>query len=166
MNIIKSQLDLNSMITYYQSPIGFLEIRGTAENITAVNFVDSETKQSDQVSTLLAGCVQQLDEYFHHKRWEFDLPLSPQGTSFQQSVWDELRKIPYGLTVSYLEIGKRIGNPKAVRAIGSANGANPIPILIPCHRVIGANGKLVGYGGGIWRKEWLLKHEQNILALD
>lgn len=164
MNTIKSHLDFDSMIAYYYSPIGLLEIRGTAEHITAIGFVDSETKQTDQVSTLLARCVQQLDHYFHHVRQEFDLPLSPQGTSFRQSVWNELLKIPYGQTVSYLEIGKRIRNPKAVRAIGSANGANPIAILIPCHRVIGANGKLVGYGGGIWRKEWLLKHEQNILA--
>jgi len=148
---------------YYRSPIGTLEICGTEEYIISVHFLDSNPEQDSQVFTLLEHCYQQLDEYFSHKRQKFDLPLMRQGTSFQKSVWEKLAEIPYGTTISYLEIAKRVGSPKAVRAVGAANGKNPIAIIIPCHRVIGANGKLIGYGGGLWRKEWLLKHEQSVI---
>ncbi len=105
-----------------------------------------------------------MDEYFNKKRKKFDLPLQPQGTNFQKAVWDALLEVPYGTTVSYFDIAKKVDNPKAVRAAGGANGKNPITIIIPCHRIIGSNGKLVGYGGGLWRKKWLLQHEQNLLV--
>lgn len=164
MKNMNSQKNSDLLITYYKSPIGTIEICETGENIISVLFLDSNDKQYSQISPLLEKCVKQLDEYFHYKRQNFDLPLMPQGTSFQKTVWEKLKEIPYGTTSCYFEIARRIGNPKAVRAIGGANGKNPIAIIIPCHRVIGANGKLVGYGGGLWRKEWLLKHEQSILA--
>lgn len=113
----------------------------------------------------LADAVKQLREYFDGKRTEFDLPLAPQGTEFQRSVWRQLQQIPYGETISYLELARRVGNPKASRAVGSANGKNPISIIIPCHRVIGANGKLTGFGGGLPTKETLLALEQRQGAL-
>lgn len=103
--------------------------------------------------------IQQLEEYFKGKRREFDLPLAPEGTSFQRTVWAELQNIPFGQTISYGELARRIQNPKAVRAVGLANGRNPLSIVIPCHRVIGANGKLTGYGGGLERKKKLLEME-------
>ncbi len=149
--------------TYYPSPLGTIEICGTEESITSVLFLDADHTDNSQSNPLLEKCVQQLDEYFHHQRRQFELPLAPQGTPFQQQVWEKLLEIPYGTTTSYHEIASRLGNPKAIRAVGGANGKNPIVIIIPCHRVIGANGKLIGYGGGLWRKEWLLKHEKNVL---
>jgi methylated-DNA-[protein]-cysteine S-methyltransferase len=146
---------------YYQSEIGLIHIMGTAAGISSLNFV--ETKNCDKFGDqpLLQACVEQLDEYFNGKRKVFSVSLAPAGTAFQQQVWQTLLNIPYGQTVSYLEIARAIGNEQAVRAVGSANGQNPIAIIIPCHRVIGSNGKLTGYGGGLWRKAWLLKHEQN-----
>jgi methylated-DNA-[protein]-cysteine S-methyltransferase len=109
--------------------------------------------------------VKQLDEYFRGERQEFELELAPRGTPFQLAVWNELQRIPYGTTISYRELAERIGKPSAVRAVGAANGANPIPIVIPCHRVIGANGTLVGYGGGLQLKRALLALENPQLAL-
>ncbi|MBN1937224.1 MAG: methylated-DNA--[protein]-cysteine S-methyltransferase [Anaerolineae bacterium] len=106
----------------------------------------------------------QLDEYFSGVRRVFDLPLGLHGTEFQQRVWRQLLEIPYGQTASYAEVARALGNPQAVRAVGLANGKNPISIIVPCHRVIGSDGNLVGYGGGLWRKEWLLKHEGCLLA--
>lgn len=150
-------------IAYYNTPIGILEICVTEQNIVSVYFLESNPDKNSQISPPLENCIQQLDEYFHHKRQKFDLPLMPQGTSFQKLVWEKLLEIPYGRTSSYLDIAKQIGNPKAIRAVGGANGKNPIAIIIPCHRVIGASGKLIGYGGGLWRKEWLLKHEQSVM---
>jgi len=113
----------------------------------------------------LSDAVKQLREYFEGKRTDFDLPLAPQGTEFQRSVWRQLQGIPYGETISYLELARRVGNPKASRAVGSANGKNPIAIIIPCHRVIGANGKLTGFGGGLPTKATLLTLEQRQGAL-
>lgn len=115
-------------------------------------------KQSD--TPTLQKAAQELSEYFAGNRKEFDIPLNPKGTDFQKSVWNALCTIPYGKTMSYGQVAAQIGNPKASRAVGMANNKNPIPILIPCHRVIGANGKLVGYGGGIWIKQKLLELEQ------
>jgi len=163
MKDLSSQKIKDIELVYYKSLIGTLEICGTEEYINRVLFLDSDFTRGSKISPLLEKCVQQLDEYFHLKRQIFDLPLSPQGTSFQKLVWEKLREIPYGRTSSYLEIARQIGNPKAIRAVGSANGKNPIAIIIPCHRVIGASGKLIGYGGGLWRKEWLLKHEQSVM---
>jgi O-6-methylguanine DNA methyltransferase len=101
--------------------------------------------------------------YFKGRRQKFSVPLLLQGTDFQKSVWRQLKKIPFGRTASYAEIAKAIGNPRAFRAVGNANNKNPIPIMIPCHRVIGSDGQLVGFGGGLWRKEWLLSHERSLI---
>jgi methylated-DNA-[protein]-cysteine S-methyltransferase len=109
---------------------------------------------------ILDDAAGQLDEYFDGQRQDFDVDLGPAGTDFQQTVWKALCEIPYGQTVSYGELARRVGNPKASRAVGLANGRNPISIVVPCHRVIGANGSLTGYGGGLHRKEWLLAHER------
>lgn len=114
---------------------------------------------------LLARASAQLDEYFAGRREAFDLPLAPEGTAFQRAVWAVLRTIPFGVTWSYAQVARRLGRPKAVRAVGAANGRNPIGIVIPCHRVIGADGSLTGYGGGLPRKRWLLAHEKAELPL-
>ena len=163
MKNMKSHQIENLQVAYYKSPIGMLEITGTGEQLISVLFIDSIQEQASEQTPLLNKCVQQLEEYFDHKRQKFDLPLSPLGTFFQKLVWEKLLEIPYGRTSSYLEIARRIGNPKSIRAVGGANGKNPIVIIVPCHRVLGASGKLIGYGGGLWRKEWLLKHEQSVM---
>lgn len=142
---------------YYESEIGLLEITANDEGITSVIFV--EERKEENTSKIVEQCLAELDEYFHQKRTEFTVPLSAAGTLFQKSVWDALYTIPYGVSASYLDIAEKVGNTKAVRAIGGANSRNPISIIVPCHRVIGKSGKLVGYAGGLWRKEWLLKHE-------
>lgn len=149
---------------YYSSEIGLIEIVGTVESIKAVNFVEADTVDPDfnpaHPSPALAACLAQLAEYFSGERREFSLKLEPEGTVFQQEVWRQLSTIPYGQTVSYLDIAHLVGDEKAVRAVGAANGQNPIAIIVPCHRVIGRNGQLTGYGGGLWRKAWLLNHEK------
>lgn len=114
---------------------------------------------------LLNRVAAQLQEYFAGTRTTFDLPLEPSGTDFQLSVWELLRKIPYGVTTSYGELARRLGDPKASRAVGAANGANPIPIIVPCHRVVGSKGELTGFGGGLDRKRWLLEHEGALMRL-
>jgi methylated-DNA-[protein]-cysteine S-methyltransferase len=119
----------------------------------------------DRGTPLLARARQQLEEYFARTRMTFDLPLEPTGSVFQRRVWDALRAIPYGTTVSYSDIARRLGGVRATRAVGAANGQNPIPIIVPCHRVVGAHGELTGFGGGIDRKRWLLEHEGALLAL-
>lgn len=130
------------------------------EAITQISFSEKSTFEQEPIHiALLEKCVKQLEEYFSGDRIYFDLPIKPSGTDFQNKVWSELNHIGYGDTISYLELARRLGDEKCIRAAGSANGKNPIPILIPCHRVIGTNGKLVGYSGELWRKEWLLKHE-------
>lgn len=149
---------------YYQSEIGLLEIVGTEESIKAAHFVVADAETADLAQTNLpaeiAACLVQFDEYFRGERREFSLRLEPAGTGFQKAVWDQLGTIPYGQTVSYLDIARQVSNEKAVRAVGAANGQNPIVIIVPCHRVIGSNGQLTGYGGGLWRKAWLLNHEK------
>lgn len=148
---------------YYQSPIGLLEITGVGEGVKSILFIEREMGEtytnSQDIFPVLVDCVTQLDEYFAGKRKGFSLPLAPEGTDFQKSVWQALGNIPYGETVSYLDIAKALDNKNAIRAVGAANGQNPIVIVIPCHRVIGSDGSLTGYGGGLWRKEWLLNHE-------
>jgi methylated-DNA-[protein]-cysteine S-methyltransferase len=141
---------------YYQSEIGLLEIIGSEEAIQAVEFVDAEPQNHDQddLPQIIADCITQLDEYFKGERQTFSLKLDPKGSEFQKAVWQQLTTIPYGQTVSYLDVAKMIGNEKAVRAVGAANGQNEIVIIIPCQRVIGSAGSLTGYGGGLWRKEW------------
>jgi len=149
--------------TMMESPIGRLLIRGDGETISGVH-MDGEhaLKKFDgdaRNDKLFAAAVEQLRAYFAGELTEFDLPLRPRGTAFQQNVWQALRSIPYGETVSYRDIAEKIKAPTAVRAVGAANGKNPIGIVVPCHRVIGANGTLTGYAGGLERKQWLLAHE-------
>ena len=119
----------------------------------------SEGEITIEIPTNLQKCIFQLREYFEGQRNHFDFKLNPQGTDFQQKVWQELLNIPYGKTLSYLELSKKLGDVKAIRAVASANGRNPLWIVVPCHRVIGTNGSLTGYAGGLWRKKWLLEHE-------
>ncbi len=140
------------------SPLGFLIIRSDGRSINGISF--SETDLQTQISCeVLEVCKDQLEGYFSGKTIAFDLLLQLEGTEFQQKVWAELLKIPYGETITYMELAVRLGDPKAVRAVGTANGRNPLAIVIPCHRVIGAGNKLTGYAGGIWRKKILLELE-------
>ena len=144
---------------YYKSDIGYLEITGTEKGISGVHFIEEKPAYVRPIHPCLHECYDQLDEYFQGKRRNFDLDLVLDGTDFQLKVWMALVKIPYGRTVSYRDIARAVGSPQAVRAVGGANGQNRIGIIIPCHRVIRSDGKLGGYGSGIWRKDWLLKHE-------
>lgn len=153
-------------IAYYSTEIGILEITGTNKEILSIGFKDDIETRPSETPECLKPCVSQLDEYFHGKRKKFTLALKLHGTDFQKRVWSALSDIPYGITKSYKDIATVIGNKKAVRAVGGANGNNPIGIIIPCHRVIGNNGKLVGYGDGVWRKKWLLDHEKKYLYVN
>ena len=149
----------SNQTTYYKSPIGTAKIVGDETGIISVSVIDDQIETSTVIPKNLQNCVQQLNEYFKGDRTEFDLKLNPQGTDFQKRVWNELLNVPYGKTRSYLEQSKKLGDPKAIRAVASANGKNPIWIIIPCHRIIGSDGSLTGYAGGLWRKKWLLEHE-------
>ncbi len=153
---------------YYKSPLGILQIKNNGNAIAELSFVKKETSVNvpenevvfkKPTSAVLKKCIIQLNDYFSGKLTEFDLELNQAGTLFQQNVWNALLKINYGRTESYLSLSKRIGNVKAIRAVGTANGRNNIAIIVPCHRVIGSNGSLVGYAGDLWRKQWLLEHE-------
>jgi len=148
---------------YYKSPLGPIEISGMPDSILSVDFVEEMLPGDADLPFCLKTCIKQIDEYFNGKRKEILLKLDPQGTIFQRTVWLQLEKIPFGAVVSYGEIASIIGKPTACRAVGSANGRNPIAIIIPCHRVVGSDGSLTGYGGGLWRKEWLIKHEKGFL---
>lgn len=154
--------------TYYQSPVGMLEIACSEHAVQSIYFVntwkgpkldESQLHPNPMQNIPAAKCIAQLQEYFDGTRKDFDFPFKQNGTEFQTKVWHALLDIPYGKTISYLELSKRIGNTKAIRAVGTTNGKNHISIVVPCHRVIGANGSLVGYGGDLWRKKWLLEHE-------
>jgi methylated-DNA-[protein]-cysteine S-methyltransferase len=170
------------------SPLGDLVLTATETGLTGVYFPTSRhhlavgspspeepapREAREGVRSNLAGETRglldrveaQLNEYFAGKRTAFDLPLEPSGTDFQLGVWELLRRIPYGVTTSYGELARRLGDPKATRAVGAANGANPIPIIVPCHRVVGSKGELTGFGGGIERKRWLLEHEGALMPL-
>ena len=144
--------------TLVQSPVGPLTLTGTEEALTGITFGDRRDGE-DAPSPMLEQAARELEEYFAGKRREFTVPLAPEGTEFQRKVWAALREIPYGTTASYKDIAVRVGKPGAAIAVGQANSRNPIPIIIPCHRVIGANGKLVGYTGGMHIKETLLAVE-------
>ena len=154
---------LSLQYAYYQSPVGLIEIGTTTAALSTLYFVE-EPRYASTSSPLLALVIQQLTEYFASTRTTFELPLHFQGTAFQRQVWQQLLQVPYGQTLTYQDIANALGNPKAVRAVGAANGQNPISIIAPCHRIIGSNGNLTGYGGGLWRKEWLLKHEGYLLT--
>lgn len=151
---------MNEQTLYTKCPLGWLRITGDDEAVHTISFGDEKGTESADPSSVLIQCREELNEYFQGKRKVFTTPWSADGTPFQQSVWQALSAIPFGHTVSYGNLARQLGNEEAVRAVGMANGQNPLAILIPCHRVIGANGKLTGYAGGLWRKKWLLEHEQ------
>lgn len=144
---------------FIQSPLGTTKIVGDANGIAEISVRNQDVEISAKIPKDLKQAVRQLNEYFSGQRTEFDLKLNPQGTEFQQKVWRELLNIPFGKTVSYMDITKKLGDVKAIRAVASANGKNPLWIVVPCHRVIGTDGSLTGYAGGLWRKKWLIEHE-------
>ena len=145
----------------HHSQIGPLEVVGNQKGILTITFGADEFETDRNLPALMAECLRQLTEYFKGRRQKFSIPLVLEGTDFQKAVWRQLQKIPFGQTASYGDVARAVGSPRAFRAVGNANNKNPIPLIIPCHRVIGSDGKLVGFGGGIWRKEWLLEHEQS-----
>ena len=149
--------------TFVETPVGPLLIAGERDAVREIHFAGATPRDGwTRDDGVLAGAVAQLRAYFAGELRNFDLPLAPSGTDFQQTVWDHLRTIPYGETTTYGTIAHAIGRPKAVRAVGAANGANPLPVVVPCHRVIGNSGALTGFGGGIEVKRWLLEHEARI----
>ena len=150
-------------ICFYDSPVGKLIIGEENGSITRVTWTQLPKEYLQEETALISECRNQLEEYFAGKRKTFDLPLAPKGTAFQQKVWSALQEIPYGDVCTYKDIAVAIGNPKGCQAVGGANGKNPIAIIIPCHRVIGKNGKLVGYAGGMGNKEFLLELEKSHL---
>ena len=147
--------------SYYSSPVGMLKIQCNEKYVVLIHFVEKAGIENDETE-LSEKVITQLEEYFAGKRKDFDLALGQKGSPFQENVWEHLIKIPFGKTISYLQLSKEIGDVKAIRAIASTNGKNNIAIVVPCHRVIGSDAKLVGYAGGLWRKKWLLEHEAKI----
>ena len=148
---------------FINTPLGFTEIQGDENGISKIHVMNEDVEISTKIPEELKEAVLQLQDYFDGKRTTFTFPLNPSGTDFQKKVWQELLKIPFGKTSSYMELSKRLGDVKAIRAVASANGKNPLWIVIPCHRVIGTDGSLTGYAGGLWRKKWLLEHENPTL---
>ena len=144
---------------YFRSPVGPIKITGHDQGVTGIQFVDQMGCDAETASDPVKIARQQLDEYFAGHRQSFDVALLPQGTPFQTAVWKALCRIPFGKIEAYGDVAQRINNPAACRAVGRANGQNPIPIIIPCHRVIGKDGTMTGYASGVWRKEQLLGHE-------
>jgi methylated-DNA-[protein]-cysteine S-methyltransferase len=151
------------MKTYYKSPIGTILIEGDERGLSKLIFADNVENEVIDENEISSLWIKQLDEYFNHQREYFELELNLKGTAFQLRVWEELLNIPFGKTISYKELSQRLGDVKAIRAVAAANGANPVSIIVPCHRVIGSDGSLTGYGGGLWRKRWLLDFESNNL---
>lgn len=143
---------------YIKTPLGIAKIMGDENGISVISIAD-EGKFSTTIPTILQEAVSQINDYFEGKRNDFTFKLNPSGTEFQQKVWKGLLEIPFGKTMSYLELSKKLGDVKAIRAVASANGKNPLWIVVPCHRVIGTDGSLTGYAGGLWRKKWLLEYE-------
>ena len=144
---------------YIKTPLGTAKIEGDENGIAVISILDTENAISKIVPEQLREAVSQLNDYFEGKRNDFTFKLNPSGTEFQQKVWKGLLEIPFGKTMSYLELSKKLGDVKAIRAVASANGRNPLWIVVPCHRVLGTDGSLTGYAGGLWRKKWLLEHE-------
>jgi methylated-DNA-[protein]-cysteine S-methyltransferase len=156
--------------TYMDSPLGRLLLAGNDDGLQLIGFPEGKMviqPEPDWIESrkIFHAAIRQLRAYFAGELHEFDLPLAPEGTPFQRSVWSKLREIPYGETISYGELATRVGNPKASRAVGMANGRNPLPIVVPCHRVIGSSGKLTGFGGGLPAKQLLLELERKQGAL-
>ena len=147
-----------TQFAYIQTPLGITKIVGNENGISEI-CIENEGEITAIIPKELKEAVSQLQEYFDGKRTCFTLKLNPKGTEFQQKVWAELQNIPFGKTISYLDLAKKLGDPKVIRAAAAANGKNPLWIVISCHRVIGSNGSLIGYAGGLWRKKWLLELE-------
>lgn len=145
-----------------KTPLGNAEIIGNVNGISKIHILDKYIEITTEFPKDLKQAVEQLQDYFDGKRTTFSFKINPTGTEFQKKVWQQLLKIPYGKTYSYLELSKKLGDVKAIRAVATANGKNPLWIVIPCHRVIGADGSLTGYAGGLWRKKWLLDHENPV----
>ena len=155
---------MTKISAYYNSPVGTILIEAVGDSITALLFKNEKDIEKGAITVtadheLIQKCILQLDEYFTGTRRQFDLPLQQNGTAFQQKIWSALVQIPYAQTISYMELSKRTGDPKAIRAVGTTNGKNQLSIVVPCHRVIASDGTLTGYSGGLWRKQWLLQHE-------
>ena len=146
--------------TGFETPLGYAILEGDENGLSRVYVAEYKPKFSETIPEPLQQAEVQLKEYFFGKRETFNLKINPEGTDFQKKVWELLLKIPFGKTSSYLELSKEFGNTKAIRAVAAANGRNPLWIIVPCHRVIGSDGSLTGYAGGLWRKKWLLEHEQ------
>lgn len=149
-----------------RTPLGIAKLTGDANGLSAVSVFDSEEETAvdipERIPEVLRDAADQLREYFEGERQVFNIPLNLRGTDFQKRVWEALREIPYARTTSYLELSKTLGDVKAIRAVAAANGKNPLWIIVPCHRVIGSDGSLTGYAGGLHRKKWLLDHENPI----
>ena len=148
---------------FINTPLGFTEIQGDENGISKIHVMNEDVEISTKIPEELKEAVLQLQDYFDGKRKEFTFTINPIGTEFQKKVWQELLQIPFGKTCSYLDLSKKLGDVKAIRAVAAANGKNPLWIVIPCHRVIGSDGSLTGYAGGLWRKKWLLEHENPTL---
>lgn len=155
---------MQTLYCQLNSPLGRLTLQASEAALIAIRFDGPGLPAQQEQSSLLNEAVNQLNAYFEGRLDKFDLPLAPDGTEFQQHVWQALSQIPFGTVASYAQIARQLGKPGGMRAVGMANNRNPIPIIIPCHRVIGSGGKLVGYAGGMWRKEWLLRHEGYLLC--
>jgi methylated-DNA-[protein]-cysteine S-methyltransferase len=144
---------------FVKTPLGIAKLEGDDTGLSGITILDSEESPTAVIPEVLEDAAYQLQEYFEGKRKSFDLELNPQGTDFQKKVWKALLDIPFGKTLSYLELSKILGDVKAIRAVAAANGKNPLWIVVPCHRIIGSDGSLIGYAGGLHRKKWLLEHE-------
>jgi methylated-DNA-[protein]-cysteine S-methyltransferase len=155
-------------IGYYESPLGTMQIEASESVLVSAKFLSDEIAEKQNQSggsDIIAKTIHQLSEYFTGNLKIFDLPLLFTGTDFQEQVWSEVLKVPYGETITYGQLAERLGSRELVRAVGNANGNNRLWIIVPCHRVIGSQGELVGYAGGLWRKQWLLEHEGSQLLL-
>lgn len=142
-----------------------VQIKADDQFVTCIHIAPTKILEPTGPHPVLQVAMRQLDEYFSGTRTDFDLPINQPGTAFQQEVWKYLSTIPYGKTISYLQMSKQMGNPLAIRAIASANGKNNLWVVVPCHRVIGSDGSLTGYAGGLWRKQWLLEHEAKVMGV-
>jgi methylated-DNA-[protein]-cysteine S-methyltransferase len=149
-------------VNYYRTPVGVARIIEEDGFIASISIRDEELEENEPETELLKTVAKQLDEYFAGERRNFDFPIKQHGTGFQQEVWQQLLSIPYGTTITYAAQSKQMNSPLAIRAIAAANGKNNLWIVVPCHRVIGSNGTLTGYAGGLWRKQWLLEHEARV----
>ncbi|MEE9361759.1 MAG: methylated-DNA--[protein]-cysteine S-methyltransferase [Cellulophaga sp.] len=152
-------------IAFIKTPLGVAKLEGDEDGLAVVSVLNTKETITDIIPEVLEDAVYQLQEYFSGERQNFSIKLNPKGTDFQRKVWEELQHIPFGKTLSYLGLSKKLENVKAIRAVAAANGKNPLWIIIPCHRVIGSDGSLTGYAGGLHRKKWLLNHESPLKQL-